>query len=149
MLKNSAHLAGELKMNFLDNIENVADIVFAQLNYEEYKGLKLLCSIDELEGDLFPNFVRWFKFFHHQYPSTFNVQKNRLIAFMFAALYRYNPSLLQEYHINMLDKFLSRPRDTSAELGITYPETKGKWNSSKGLYNQIKGIHKIIDTIMG
>ncbi|MFP4449194.1 MAG: DUF262 domain-containing protein [Bacteroidales bacterium] len=149
LLSNSNYMAKSLNMSFVDQIDNVADIMLAHLNYEENKDLKTVCSIDELQKDIFPKFVKWFKFFNDNFPATFNVQRSRLIGFIFAALYNYKPQSLQEKQLNLIDRFLSKPRETSSELGISYPESKGRWKTSKGLYNQIVSIHKIIHKIMG
>lgn len=148
LLNNSKHLANELNMAFMDNIDNVADIVLSQMSYEENNELKILCSLSDMQDNYFPKFVELFTFFIQNYPSSFNVQRARFIAFIFSGLVNYNINLLQDYHINMIDRFISSPRETSADLGIVYPETKGRWFGKKGLYNQIINIHRIIDKIM-
>jgi hypothetical protein len=149
LLLNPTHLAKELNMSFVDDVDNVADIMLAHMNYEEDKDIKTICDFDELENCIFPKFVEWFKFFFDNLPATFNVQRYRLISFIFAALYNYSPHTIQEKQINLLDKFLSRPRETSTELGIPYPESKGRWTTNKGLYKQILSINQIINKIMG
>jgi len=149
LLSDQNHLAKNLNMSFIDGIDNVADITLAQLNFEEKNGMSTLCTLNELENDIFPRFMQWHGFFYKNFPSTFNVQRSRLISFIFSALYKYNPLSLQDRHINWLDRLLTKPRETSVALGITYPETKGKWKSSKGLYKQIESIHMMVDEIMG
>ncbi|RQD67922.1 MAG: hypothetical protein D5R98_00380 [Desulfonatronovibrio sp. MSAO_Bac4] len=74
-----------------------------------------------------------------------------MISFVFSALYNgnYNPQMMQEKQITLIDRFLSKPRETSNELEISYPESKGRWKTNKGLYNQIVSIHKIVNKIMG
>lgn len=148
LVHDQAHLARKLNMSFIDSIDNVADITLAQLNIEERDGISKLCTFEVLQNDIFPKFVLWFDFFYKNFPSTFNIGRYRLISFMFAALYKYHPLSLQDKHQDWLDRLLNRPRDTSTALGITYPETKGKWKSNKGLYNQIQSIHNIVDEIL-
>jgi hypothetical protein len=148
ILLDRNHLAKNLGMTFIDGIENVADIALAQLNFEEENNMSSLCSLDKLKNDIFPKFMEWHDFFYRNFPSTFNVQRTRLISFVFSALYKYHPISLQDYHINLLERLLTKPRETSVELGIAYPETKGKWNSNKGLFKQIESIHLMVDKIM-
>lgn len=148
ILSDRTHLAKNLNMPFIDSIDNVADITLAQINFEERIGMSSLCTITELIDDIFPKFMQWHEFFYNNFPSTFNVQKYRLIGFVFSALYKYNTISLQEKHINLLDRLITKPRETSTELGINYPETKGRWNSNKGLYKQIESIHMMVDKIL-
>ncbi len=148
ILSDRTHLAKNLNMPFIDGIDNVADITLAQLNFEEKSGMSTLCTVSELINDIFPKFMEWHEFFYNNFPSTFNVQKYRLISFVFSALYQYNTISLQEKHINLLDRLITKPRETSTELGINYPETKGRWNSNKGLFKQIESIHMMVDKIL-
>ncbi|WP_052813165.1 DUF262 domain-containing protein [Desulfonatronum thioautotrophicum] len=150
ILSDHNHLAKNLNMSFINSIDNVADIALAQLNYEEKSAMPTtLCTIDDIENNLFPKFMKWHNYFYVNFPSTFNVQRYRLISFIFSALHNYEPFMLQQKHNEMIDKLISKPRETSIELGINYPETKGKWSSNKGLHQQIKSIHSMVLKIMG
>lgn len=150
ILSNKGYLAANFKMTFAGTTEQVADVTCAQLKSEanstDPKRNKL-CSTEEMIDELFPNFANWFYVLRQRLPSV-GVDRYRRLAFLIAPLSEYTPDDLSDNQWGFVERFVTKPRDLARELGIEYPESKGKWSGNKGQKAQIKSVYDVAQVIL-
>lgn len=147
ILRNEGYLSSNLKTHFDGRTESAGDIFCAELQYEanNSKDHRLLCDLSEMKTLFYSYSDLWFTA-HNEMPGV-GVDKARKLAFVLAAL-ETNGKKPTADQWNDIQGLLYRPTETSNNMGIALPLSKGKWTGTKGQKEQIKAYFSIINKIM-
>lgn len=134
LLEDKAALSKQLNLRFRDRNVEVLDIVCAQFRYEDVFPSKhrLLPTEQDIARSLFPRFAEWWHAMRRHCVSKATPQKYRAIALLIPGLFRcFKSPELSDKQWEWVGQFVANTRDTADELGIEFPESKGRWNGSQ------------------
>lgn len=138
ILSNKTHLTEKLRLGFRDRTEEVLDIVCAQLRYEDVDRPsiepRLLPDVAQLKNELFEQFRQWWLGIRQKCTGQVNVVKYRAVAMLIPGLGATfgSPKNLSDSQWGWLGKLIAGTRKTAEELGVDFPESKGRWRGSRG-----------------
>ena len=76
------------------------------------------------------------------------VDRNRRIALLVGALSSLGvPRDFTEHQWGLVESFIRAPRQTALDMGIDYPEARGKWRGSRGQKSQIEALYQLAKRI--
>jgi hypothetical protein len=147
VLANTNHLRNNLKMPFLNRTEEVLDILCAELKYEDQNPSvpRLLPNAAVLAKEYFPEFQTWWWAIRMECSAQVQVSRYRALALLIPGLASHfdSPAKVSDSQWGLIGKFVSRSRATADELGIAFPESKGRWSGEKGQRSQIDAYTKV------
>jgi hypothetical protein len=156
VLNNRKHLNDNLRLRFRNRTEEVLDIACAQLRYEDSlkataSGVpRLLPTADSLATNVFPTFASWVATLRNQCVQQVPVSRNRSVALLIPALievFGEDCQATPDHHWGWIGKFVSRSRDTASQLGVDFPEPKGRWGGERGQRAQIESYYEVARAI--
>jgi len=151
LLSNTDHLASALKTGFDGRTQEAADVFCAQLLYESKNesSPRILCSSEEIQEDLFPEFAEWWHHLIIKMPSI-GCDRNRRITLLIAALSSSpikDPGNLTEEQMELVETVIRSPRQAYTQLGVDVPVAKGKWRGNRGQRAQIEALNELAKAI--
>lgn len=146
ILQNTDAL-GKLNVRFSKGIDEALDVYCAQLHYQDKNPIAppALITFNEMKSDFFPYFEKWIGMLGSAGPSL-DVRKNRTVAALIGAGYRENarPENLNKEALGRAVEFIRRPTDKSVAFGIEWPQSKGRWDGTKGYSAQMEAACQIV-----
>jgi len=143
---NKTHLTKNLALSFRNSTDEVLDIVCAELKFEDQNSTpRLLPDATELATDYFPEFKTWWSWIRQKCATQVQVSRHRAVALLIPGLVSNftQPDKVSDTQWGWIGKFVSGSRATAAELGIPFPESKGRWSGDKGQRAQIHAYFKV------
>ena len=152
ILGNRAHLTKNLRLQFRNNTEEVLDIICAELKFEDAETTvepRLLPTAEELRDDYFPEFQCWWVAARNKCAAQVQVGRHRAIAMLIPGLTANfgSTSNVTDEQWGWIGKFVSGSRATADELGVDFPESKGRWTGNRGQRAQIDAYLQVADEI--
>jgi hypothetical protein len=155
ILTNKTHLTTNLSLAFRNSTEEVLDIVCAQMKLEDLNRdqPRLLPSAHVLRSEYFAPFLRWWYAMRQKCAAQVNVAKYRSVALLIPGLIDcFGVSAQQELtdnHWGWIGKFIAGTRSTAEELGVDFPESKGRWSGTRGQRKQLDAYFEVAHAIRG
>jgi hypothetical protein len=150
-LGNKNHLTKNLALTFRNSTDEVLDIVCAQLKFEDqsFSEARLLPDAMALASDYFPEFKMWWSATRMKCATQVQVSRHRAVALLIPGLVKNfsSPSAVSDTQWGWIGKFVSGSRATAAELGVIFPESKGRWSGEKGQRAQINAYAEVAEAI--
>jgi Protein of unknown function DUF262 len=151
VLANKNHLTKNLTMPFRNSTEEVLDILCAELKYEDQNpsAHRLLPDATVLAEEYFPEFETWWWAIRNKCSAQVQVSRYRALALLIPGLASHfdSPAKVSDSQWGLIGNFVSRSRVTADELGIAFPESKGRWSGEKGQRSQIDAYTKVATKI--
>jgi hypothetical protein len=151
VLGNKNHLTKNLALTFRNSTDEVLDIVCAQLKFEDqsFSEARLLPDAMALASDYFPEFKMWWSATRMKCATQVQVSRHRAVALLIPGLVKNfsSPSAVSDTQWGWIGKFVSGSRATAAELGVIFPESKGRWSGEKGQRAQINAYAEVAEAI--
>jgi len=151
VLANKNHLTKNLTMPFRNSTEEVLDILCAELKYEDQNpsAPRLLPNATVLAKEYFPEFQTWWWAIRMKCAAQVQVSRYRALALLIPGLASHfdSPAKVSDGQWGLIGKFVSRSRATADELGIAFPESKGRWSGEKGQRSQIDAYSQVATKI--
>ena len=151
VLANKTHLTKNLTLSFRNSTDEVLDILCAELKFEDQNSSlpRLLPDATELSSAYFPQFKTWWYAIRLKCATQVQVSRHRSVALLIPglALLFDSPSKVSDSQWGWIGKFVSGSRATAAELGVAFPESKGRWSGDKGQRAQIDAYAKVAAAI--
>lgn len=153
ILINKKHLTKNLTLSFRNSTEEVLDIACAELRFEEKNASepRLLPNVEALQKEYFPQFQTWWAAMRQRCTAQVQVGRHRAVAMLIpglAARFK-SPAEVTDNQWGWIGKFVSRSRGTASELGVEFPESKGRWSGNRGQRAQIEAYFDIAAKIAG
>jgi hypothetical protein len=140
----------KINVRFNQSIDEALDVYCAQLNYQDrHTGVPpVLFSAAELQNGLFPYFATWIEELGAKGPSL-DVRKHRTVASLIGASYRMKIDIAQFTHTQWTKavEFIRRPTENALQMGIEWPQSKGRWDGAKGHRAQLEAASAIASKI--
>lgn len=153
VLANKTHLTKNLTLTFRNSTDEVLDIVCAQLKFEDQNSSepRLFPDANKLAKEFFPEFQSWWLAMRIKCTSQMQVGRHRAVALLIPGLVRCleSPDKVTDDQWGWIGKFISGSRATAAELGVTFPESKGRWSGDRGQRAQINAYTEVAAKIAG
>jgi hypothetical protein len=147
VLANKHHLTKNLTQTFRNSTEEVLDILCAELKFEDQNPSKprLLPDAKALANEYFPEFQTWWSAIRMQCTAQVQVSRHRAVALLIPGLASNfdSPAKVSDSQWGWIGKFVSGSRATASELGIAFPESKGRWSGEKGQRSQINAYNQV------
>lgn len=147
VLGNKTHLTKNLTLSFRNSTDEVLDIVCAELKFEDQNSStpRLLPDATALATDYFPEFKTWWSWIRQKCATQVQVSRHRAVALLIPGLVSHftSPTTVSDTQWGWIGKFVSGSRATAAELGVAFPESKGRWSGDKGQRAQIHAYSKV------
>jgi hypothetical protein len=151
VLGNKTHLTKNLMLAFRNSTDEVLDIVCAELKFEDQNPStpRLLPDAMALANDYFPEFKTWWSAIRMKCATQVQVSRHRAVALLIPGLVSHfgSPGKVSDTQWGWIGKFVSGARATAAQLGVTFPESKGRWSGDKGQRAQIDAYATVAATI--
>jgi hypothetical protein len=151
VLGNKTHLTKNLMLSFRNSNDEVLDIVCAELKFEDQNPStpRLLPDAIALANDYFPEFKTWWSAIRMKCATQVQVSRHRAVALLIPGLASHfgSPDKVSDTQWGWIGKFVSGSRSTAAELGVAFPESKGRWTGDKGQRAQIDAYGHVAATI--
>lgn len=150
ILSNKTHLTTNLNLTFRNRTDEVLDIICAQFRFEDRNAppVRLLPTAEELAVDYFGPFLQWWEAMRRQCARQLTVAKHRSVALLLPGLIQSfrNPDLSDEQW-GWTGRFVSGTRATALELGVDFPESKGRWTGARGQRVQLDAYYEVAEAI--
>ena len=151
VLGNKNHLIKNLSLSFRNSTDEVLDIVCAELKFEDQNpsAPRVLPSVTMLAEDFFPEFRTWWFAIRMKCATQVQVGRHRAVALLIPGLAsRFaSPDKVSDTQWGWIGKFVSGSRLTAGELGVSFPESKGRWSGDKGQRAQIDAYSQVAEKI--
>lgn len=125
----------KINVRFNQSIDEALDVYCAQLNYQDRNSAvpPILFTPDELRASVFPYFATWIAELGVNGPSL-DVRKHRTVASLIGASYRVKVDIAQFTPVQWTKavEFIRRPTEFASQLGVEWPQSKGRWEGAKG-----------------
>jgi hypothetical protein len=150
LLSNSGALA-KLNIRFSGSMDEALDACIAQFQYQDKNPEfpPYLTSHQQMVNDYYPLFSEWIVNLLGRQSPNLPVSKHRMVSQVFGAIYAQGirlPNLRKRSWEKIVD-FIRRPSDVSADSGIDWPSSKGRWDGKKGYRAQFEAIHVMVKKI--
>jgi hypothetical protein len=139
-------------VRFNKGIDEALDAYCAQLQFQDNHPdiPAALMTLDDMKNSFFPYFQDWIGRLGSTGPSL-DVRKHRTMASVIGAAYR------EKVRLNELGKeawgrtveFIRRPTDKTTSFGIEWPQSKGRWDGTRGYRAQMETTCMIIARLAG
>jgi hypothetical protein len=147
VLGNKTHLIKNLALAFRNSTDEVLDIVCGELKFEDQNSSapRLLPDAAGLATDYFPEFKTWWSSIRMKCATQVQVGRHRAVALLIPGLVAHfsSPDKVSDTQWGWIGKFVSGSRATAAELGVAFPESKGRWSGEKGQRAQIEAYAEV------
>jgi len=151
VLANKTHLTKSLALSFRNSTEEVLDIVCAELKFEDQNpsAPRILPDATKLANEYFPEFQTWWMAMRMKCTAQVQVSRHRAVALLIPGLVSnfVSPDKVSDSQWGWIGKFVSGSRATAGELGINFPESKGRWSGEKGQRSQIHAYRQVATKI--
>ncbi|ACV69815.1 DUF262 domain-containing protein [Desulfohalobium retbaense] len=150
IINNKNHLTKSLNLNFRNSTAEVLDIICAQWRFQSKNKnvTNILPKSDTLKESYFPVFVKWWYRFRCMCPGQANINRYRTIAMFIPALENaFGESEITEVQWSWICNFIGSSRSTAKNLGVDFPESKGRWLGNRGQEVQLDSYYKIAKAI--
>jgi hypothetical protein len=151
VLANKNRLTKNLSLSFRNSTEEVLDILCAELKFEDQNPSepRLLPDATALAREYFPEFQAWWWAMRMKCSQQVQVSRHRAAALLIPGLASHfdSPSKVSDSQWGWIGKFVSGSRATAGELGISFPESKGRWSGDKGQRSQIDAYTQVATKI--
>jgi hypothetical protein len=155
VLANKTHLTKNLALSFRNSTDEALDITCAQFRFEDEaqnRGSlepRLLPDAHALANDYFPEFQRWWLAMRQKCPAQVQVARHRAVAMLTPGLASIfgSPDKVTDDQWGWIGKFVSGSRATALELGVDFPESKGRWTGTRGQRAQIDAYFEVAGKI--
>jgi hypothetical protein len=141
----------KINVRFNKGIDEALDTYCAQLHYQDHHPdiPPVLMTFPEMSQQFFPYFQDWIARLAVAGPSL-DVRKHRTVAAVIGCAFRegLQPSQLSKSAWGNAVEFIRRPTDRSASFGIDWPQSKGRWDGSKGYRAQMEATCEIVRRIV-
>ena len=147
ILGNKTHLTKNLTTSFRNSTDEVLDIMCAQLRFEDAnpKEPRLLPDARALSNDFFAEFQRWWIAVRIKCASQVQVGRHRAVAMLIPGLTQHlgTPEKVSDDQWGWIGKFVSGSRATATQLGVDFPESKGRWTGTRGQRAQLDAYFEV------
>jgi hypothetical protein len=147
ILANKTHLTKNLSLSFRNSTDEVLDIACAQLRFEDVNTgePRLLPDAKALSSDYFPEFQRWWIAVRNKCASQVQVGRHRAVAMLIPGITERfgSPTNVTDDQWGWIGKFVSGSRATASELGVDFPESKGRWTGTRGQRAQLDAYFNV------
>jgi hypothetical protein len=151
ILDNKTHLTRNLALSFRNSTDEVLDIVCAEFRFEDAtpNEPRLLPTAHTIADEYFPEFHRWWLAMRNKCASQMQVGRHRAVAMLIPGLTANfgSPSKVTDEQWGWIGKFVSGSRQTAQELGVDFPESKGRWSGRRGQRTQIDAYFEVATKI--
>jgi len=141
-----------LNCRFNRAVDEALDACCAQLRYQDRNSgtPPALMPFSEIRNAFFPMFEEYIGYFLGQKGPNLPVMKHRLLSAVIGAAYAISlkPSKLAEQKWTNLVEFIRHPQDLASQFNIEYPQSKGRWDGTKGYKAQLSAVKQIVRKIV-
>jgi Protein of unknown function DUF262 len=140
----------KLNVRFNKGIDEALDAYCAQLHFQDNNSdvPSVLLSHDQMRDEFFPCFQGWIAHLGASGPSL-DVRKNRTVASLIGASFRERVDY-KEFDKDTWGRvveFIRKPTEKSAQYGIEWPQSKGRWDGGKGYRSQLEAACALVKAI--
>jgi len=153
LLKNEGTLR-TLNCRFSNSMDEALDVCCAQLRYQDQnehkQGVPVLMTYDEMSNHFFPHFQKWVATILGVKGVNIPVTKHRGLSAVIGAAYSLScdTSTLNSRQWTDIVEFIRQPSKVSSQLGVDYPQSKGRWEGGKGYKEQFVAVKEIVRKII-
>jgi hypothetical protein len=147
ILANKTHLTKNLTLSFRNSTDEVLDIACAQMRFEDANPSepRLLPTAQILATDYFAEFQRWWLAIRIKCTAQVQVGRHRGVALLIPGLTAQfgSPQKVSDDQWGWIGKFVSGSRATASDIGVDFPESKGRWTGTRGQRAQIDAYYQV------
>jgi len=151
LLKNEGALR-MLNCRFSNSMDEALDVCCAQLRYQDQnkQQVNMLMTYDKISNHFFPYFQQWVAEILGKRGTTLPVTKHRGLSAVIGAAYSLScdTSTLNSRQWTDIVEFIRQPSKVSSQLGVDYPQSKGRWEGGKGYKEQFVAVKEIVRKIV-
>ncbi len=151
ILQNKAALQS-LNSRFNRAVDEALDACCAQLRYQDQNSSTppALIPYSEIRDQFFPFFQECIGYFLGQKGPNLSVTKQRILSAVIGVMYSLsvNAANLSEQRWTNLVEFVRRPQDLADRFQVQYPQSKGRWDGTKGYKAQLVATKEIVREIV-
>jgi len=153
LLKNEGALR-TLNCRFNNSMDGALDVCCAQLRYQDQNEHKqevpVLMTYDEMSNHFFPYFQKWVAAILGSKAVNTPVTKHRGLSAVIGTAYSLScdVSTLNRQQWTDIAEFIRQPSKVASQLGVNYPQSKGRWEGGKGYKEQFVAVKGIVRKII-
>lgn len=142
----------KLNVSYNGDVEGAMNAACAQLQFQDRHPdvPPMLFDRHVLETEFFPHFQTWVARLANMGPSL-DVRKYRTIASIIGAAFRQEvrDRDMTADHWGRVVEFIRKPTERAAQLQVDWPQSRGRWDGSKGYRYQLDAAGQILVKLCG